>query len=34
LAEKMGVKTPAYPIFINDKFTPYNYGGLLNKIEG
>ena len=33
LAEKMGVKTPAYPIFINDKFTPYNYGGLLNKIE-
>ena len=33
LAEKMGVKTPAYPIFINDKFTPYNYGGLLNKID-
>lgn len=33
LAEKMGVKTQAYPIFINDKFTPYNYGGLLNKIE-
>ena len=33
LAEKMGVKTPAYPIFINDKFTPYNYGGLLNKIN-
>ena len=33
LAEKMRVKTQAYPIFINDKFTPYNYGGLLNKIE-
>jgi len=33
LAEKMGVKTPAYPIFIGDKFTPYNYGGLLNKIN-
>lgn len=33
LAEKMGIKTPAYPIFINDKFTPYNYGGLLNKIN-
>ena len=33
LAEKMGVKTPAYPIFINDKFTSYNYGGLLNRIN-
>lgn len=32
LAAKMGVKSPAYPIFINDKFTPYNYGGLLNKV--
>lgn len=32
LAEQMGVKSPAYPIFIADKFTPYNYGGLLNKL--
>lgn len=32
LASYMGVKSPAYPIFIKDKFTPYNYGGLLNKI--
>lgn len=33
LARSMGVKSPAYPIFIGDKFTPYNYGGLLNKIQ-
>lgn len=33
LAKNLGVKSPAYPIFINDKFTPYNYGGLLNKID-
>ena len=32
LAKKLDVDTPAYPIFINDKYTPYNYGGLLNKI--
>jgi pyoverdine/dityrosine biosynthesis protein Dit1 len=32
IAKKMGVQSPAYPIFINDKFTPYNYGGLLNRI--
>lgn len=31
LADIMGVKNPAYPIFIGDKYTPYNYGGLLNK---
>lgn len=31
LAKAMGVKSPAYPIFINDAYTPYNYGGLLNK---
>ena len=31
LARSMGVESPAYPIFIRDKFTPYNYGGLLNK---
>jgi len=32
LAAKLGVASPAYPIFIADKFTPYNYGGLLNKL--
>lgn len=30
LADAMNVTTPAYPIFIGDSFTPYNYGGLLN----
>lgn len=34
LADAMGVTSPAYPIFIGDGFTPYNYGGLLNKIGG
>lgn len=33
LAAKLGVNTPAYPIFIGDKFTPYNYGGVLNRIN-
>lgn len=33
LANAMGVKSPAYPIFVNDAYTPYNYGGLLNKID-
>jgi len=32
LALKMGVQSPAYPIFIADRYTPYNYGGLLNKL--
>ncbi len=32
LAQELGVKTPAYPIFIGDTFTPYNYGGILNEI--
>lgn len=32
LAGAMGVSSPAYPIFIGDSFTPYNYGGLLNKL--
>ncbi|RYX78628.1 hypothetical protein EON76_02795 [bacterium] len=32
LAGAMGVASPAYPIFVGDKFTPYNYGGLLNKL--
>ncbi len=33
LASKMDVSSPAYPIFINDKFTPYNYGGLLTELS-
>jgi hypothetical protein len=33
VAQKLGLSTPAYPIFIADKFTPYNYGGILNAIE-
>lgn len=32
LARRLGVKSPAYPIFVNDSYTPYNYGGLLNDI--
>jgi hypothetical protein len=31
LAGEMGVLSPAYPIFIRDSYTPYNYGGLLNR---
>lgn len=33
LSDAMGVNAPAYPIFIGDGFTPYNYGGLLNEIQ-
>jgi hypothetical protein len=33
LAEAMQVKSPAYPIFPGDNYTPYNFGGLLNKID-
>lgn len=33
LAQKLRVVSPAYPIFIADKYTPYNFGGLLNKID-
>lgn len=32
LADDMGISSPAYPIFIGDGFTPYNYGGLLNDL--
>lgn len=32
LCKKMGFKYPAFPIFIADKFTPYNYGGILYKV--
>lgn len=31
LATAMGVAGPAYPIFVADVYTPYNYGGLLNR---
>jgi hypothetical protein len=31
LAQCMGVKSPAFPIFIDDKYTPYSYGGVLNE---
>ena len=34
LANAMGVASPAYPIFIGDGYTPYNYGGLLNMLPG
>jgi hypothetical protein len=33
LAKKLGVASPAYPIFVADDYTPYNFGGLLNKID-
>ena len=33
LSDARGVNAPAYPIFIGDSFTPYNYGGLLNEIQ-
>lgn len=32
LARSMGVESPAYPIFVGDTYTPYNYGGLLNDL--
>jgi hypothetical protein len=33
LAKSMGVNNPAYPIFIGDAYTPYNYGGLVNRLR-
>lgn len=33
LATAMGVSSPAYPIFVADAYTPYNYGGLLNRLN-
>ena len=33
VASRLGVSSPAYPIFIADTYTPYNYGGVLNKID-
>jgi succinylglutamate desuccinylase len=32
LATAMGIQSPAYPIFVDDAYTPDNYGGLLNKL--
>lgn len=32
LARAMRVASPAFPIFVGDSFTPYNYGGILNKL--
>ena len=32
LAAELGVQSPAYPIFIGDGFTPYNFGGIVNKL--
>jgi hypothetical protein len=32
-ANALGVKSPALPIFIGDRFTPYNYGGILNRLK-
>lgn len=32
LAARLGVATPAYSIFVDDKYTPYNYGGVLNRL--
>lgn len=33
LATNMNVASPAYPIFVDDAYTPYNFGGLLNRIN-
>lgn len=33
IAKALGLQSPAYPIFIGDGYTPYNYGGVLYKIE-
>lgn len=33
IASNLGVNSPAYPIFIGDTFTPYNFGGVLNRVD-
>ncbi len=33
LASKLGIKETTYPIFVGDNFTPYNYGGLVCKLN-
>ncbi len=33
IAAQLGVKSPAFPIFIADKFTPYNFGGIVTPIS-
>ncbi len=32
ITQALGIDPPAYPIFIADKYTPYNYGGILKKL--
>jgi len=32
LTSSLNLEWPAYPIFIGDKYTPYNYGGILSKV--
>jgi hypothetical protein len=32
LGTELGLTQPAYPIFIADAFTPYNYGGILYRL--
>lgn len=31
-AKALNIPSPAYPIFIGDRFTPYNYGGILARL--
>ncbi len=31
IAQAMNLESPAYPIFIADTFTPYNYGGIVER---
>lgn len=33
LASQLGINETAFPIFVADKFTPYNYGGLVCKLN-
>lgn len=33
LALGLGVSVPAYPIFVADQYTPYNFGGIVNRIN-
>lgn len=33
ISQAMGLQGTTYPIFIGDRFTPYNYGGVLKKLN-
>ncbi len=33
LVKSLGLEGPAYPIFIEDSYTPYNYGGVLKRLN-